>query len=127
MQLHIQSDGFWPEKCNSIIPQAEDYNGPRVYFEGEQNALGASLDAANPLFGFVESIVAPYGGFEGWSRICFVIYEGSDEDEDNTWETEGHWVHGYEAVIIPGGGVMLGRWVDMNDTSGRGPFIFWDI
>lgn len=127
LQFNSRSDEFWPEKCNSIIPQADDYNNARVYFEGVQNALGPSLETANPLFGFVEPIATPYGGFEGWSRICFIIYEGTDEDEDNSWDTEDRWVHGYEAAILPGGGVMLGRWIDMNDTSGRGPFIFWDI
>jgi hypothetical protein len=34
-------------------------------------------------------------------------------------------LHGYEAVIVPGGRMMLGRWVDMKEPDARGPFIFW--
>lgn len=127
MELKIQRDAFWPEKCNQIIPRAERYDDTRVYFEGAQNILGSSPDAANPLFGFIEPIASPCGGFKGWSRICFVIYEQLDEDDEDAWASENHWAHGYEAVIFPGGNVMLGRWIDLNDTTGRGPFIFWDI
>lgn len=98
-----------------------------MYFEGAQNTLGANNDAANPLFGFIEPIATPYGGVRGWSRICFVIYERTDEDGGNALSTEDYWAHGYEAVIPPGGNIMLGRWIDLHDTTGRGPFIFWDI
>lgn len=126
LELKTQRDAFWPEKCNQVIPKGEIPDDIRTYFEGAQNTLGSSSDAANPLFGFLEPITPLYGGFKGWSRICFVIYERIDEDEEDAWALEGHWAHGYEAVILPGGSVMLGRWIDLNDATGKGPFIFWN-
>lgn len=98
----------------------------RVYFDGVQRIHGSN-DAANPLFGFTERIAFPYGGIPGWTRICFAICEQSDIDGGQVWQGDGHWIHGYEGVILPGGNIMLGRWVDLKDTSGRGPFIFWDL
>ena len=69
-------------------------------------------------------------------RICFVLVDGEQDDEDDEddeektpsllMESEG-WIHGYEAAIIPGGRMMLGRWLDMKATYARGPFIFWDV
>lgn len=126
LELKVQRDGFWPEICNRIIPQGGQSDDTRMFFEGLQNSLGSGPDAANPLFGFIEPIARLYGGFKGWYRICFVIYEQINENEEDALISEDHWAHGYEAVILPGGSVMLGRWIDLNDTTGRGPFIFWD-
>ena len=88
------------------------------------------------MFGFTEAIAHPYGGFRGWTRICFAICEEPDEDsgsdvimEEGADPDDNYWVHAYEGVILPGGRIMLGRWMDLKnmDASGRGPFIFWDL
>lgn len=80
------------------------------------------------MFGFVEPMEREYGELPGWSRICFAICEKIEGIEQSSWSSaSSRWVHGYEAVIIPGGRLMLGWWIDMKNTSGRGPFIFWDV
>ncbi|KAJ6085917.1 hypothetical protein N7486_010198 [Penicillium sp. IBT 16267x] len=131
LSLEIESQScepFWPAECDELIPRCEGPNIKHLYFHGHQNTLGANRDAANPMFGFVEPIKYSYGELPGWSRICFVIFEKTEGNEQSTWSSvSSRWVHGYEAVIIPGGRLMLGRWIDMKNTSGRGPFIFWDV
>lgn len=97
-----------------------------MYFKGAQSTHGGG-ETANPLFGFAESIASPYGGFTGWARVCFCICEQVDENGEWAFNDDDSWVHGYEGVLAPGGGFMLGRWLDLKDTSGRGPFIFWDV
>ncbi|KAJ6164298.1 hypothetical protein N7470_002970 [Penicillium chermesinum] len=128
LKITSQSDEpFWPDECNVIIPQEEGAH--REYFSGVQSTYGYK-SAENPLFGFTEPITAAYGGFHGWTRICFAICEQVDGDERGTGEhNSARWVHGYEAIVIPGGRMMLGRWVDMKEPtgSGRGPFVFWDV
>lgn len=122
------SEPFWPEMCNRIIPQnkSPDIRTETVYFNGYQRTYGGSCNASNPMFGFVEPIKISYGGFSGWTRICFVLCEQVHENGQVITEAPG-WVHGYEAIIIPGGRIMMGRWLDMKDLTGRGPFIFWDV
>ncbi|KAJ5281381.1 hypothetical protein N7478_006753 [Penicillium angulare] len=131
MTLEIETrsrEPFWPDECNSVIPLANFHGWRRLFFKGHQNILGATSDAANPIFGFIEPIELAFGGIVGWIRICFAICERVDKGEDPAWtRSSSGWVHGYEAMIIPGGRIMLGRWVDMKDESGRGPFIFWDV
>lgn len=41
-------------------------------------------------------------------------------------ELEFNWIFGYEGVMLPGGRIMMGRWIDMREPSITGPFIFWD-
>ncbi|OQD72384.1 hypothetical protein PENDEC_c021G06415 [Penicillium decumbens] len=127
LEIETVSEAIWPDECNRIIPR---YEGAEcvAYFKGTQKTHGGS-EAANPLFGFTESIAFPYGGLTGWTRVCFCICEQVDKDEDEDWafNEDDNWVHGYEGVLVPGGGIMLGRWLDLKDTSGRGPFIFWDV
>lgn len=128
LEITSQSDEmFWPDECNAIMPRME--GTPQKYFSGIQSTYGHQ-SAENPLFGFTEPFASSYGGFHGWTRICFAICEQTSDDEPDAWHgISNHWVHGYEAVIIPGGRIMLGRWVDLKEPtgSGRGPFIFWDI
>lgn len=141
LDIHIEPDEhFWPDQCKRIIPLRNDPNTSRTYFRGTQSTLNGD-PADNPVFGFTESIAHPYGGFPGWTRICFAICEQSDNisdeqdemamvvDADDGSDDNYHWVHGYEGVILPGGRIMLGRWMDLKnmDASGRGPFIFWDL
>jgi hypothetical protein len=101
-----------------------------LYFDGKQNVHGSTGEVDNPVFGFLEEIGVSYGGFSGWSRICFVILQGEasvDSTDLGSGMEAAEWVHCYEALIIPSGRMMLGRWVDLKDQSGRGPFIFWDV
>ncbi|KAJ6107956.1 hypothetical protein N7523_009279 [Penicillium sp. IBT 18751x] len=127
MSLEIEhtSQKIWPEICGRLIPR---YNAAEcvAYFQGLQRIHGES-EPANPLFGFTESISIPYGGFKGWTRVCFCICENVDGNGNSVFNDDDSWIHGYEGVIPPGGGVMLGRWLDLKDTSGRGPFLFWDV
>ncbi|KAB8199699.1 hypothetical protein BDV34DRAFT_231004 [Aspergillus parasiticus] len=137
----------WPPEFNRIIPMV----GPeshRLYFRGLQK-LGDDL---YPVRGFTEPIRGSQGGFPGWQRICFAIYaadreqlpllleigelEPSDDEAacllSELWppgelETDFLWIQGYEGVILPGGKIMLGQWVDMIDMTERGPFIFWNL
>ncbi|KAJ5665628.1 uncharacterized protein N7477_008076 [Penicillium maclennaniae] len=127
MSLEIEhiSHKIWPVICDRSIPR---YDAAEcvAYLQGLQRIHGES-EPANPLFGFTESISTPYGGFEGWTRVCFCICENVDGNGDSVFNDDDSWIHGYEGVIPPGGGVMLGRWLDLKDTSGRGPFLFWDV
>ncbi|KAJ5113543.1 Major facilitator superfamily domain general substrate transporter [Penicillium angulare] len=133
MTLEIESrssEHFWPATCSSIIPVAQDWGVPdsREYFKGCQNTLGGASDASNPMFGFTEPIQQDFGGIFGWIRICFTISERVGRGQVPAWvEGAEGWVHGYEAMLIPGGRLMIGRWVDLKDESGNGPFIFWDV
>ena len=58
------------------------------------------------------------------------------EEEEASWLPEDDWppilmdsysIRGYEGVILPGGRIIIGRYVDMLDVDTRGPFILWDI
>ncbi|PGG96189.1 hypothetical protein AJ79_09688 [Helicocarpus griseus UAMH5409] len=98
----------------------------------------------NPIRGFTEPC-PPQAGIPGWRRICFVIYsinpeyfvfipdgEGNDEEGESEWMPYGWttvdlWAYGYEGVIVPGGGIMMGRWKNMLRMEEMGPFIFWGI
>ncbi|KAJ5790369.1 uncharacterized protein N7518_007380 [Penicillium psychrosexuale] len=124
------SEEFWPKQCSKIMPLAKGRNIKRAYFDGKQRAYSGAHEAGNHVFGFTEEIAVTHGGFEGWMRICFIIAEADEGDEEKhsllVMDGPG-WIHGYEAVIIPGGRMMLGRWVDMKETGARGPFIFWDV
>ncbi|KAJ5683220.1 hypothetical protein N7462_006385, partial [Penicillium macrosclerotiorum] len=127
---HEPSERVWPDECNKIIPLLGGDGMQRTYFQGEQSTLGGD-PANNPVFGFTELIARPYGDIPGWTRICFAICEGSSESDEtgDTDDFDSHWVHGYEGLLLPGGRIMMGRWLDLKnmDASGRGPFIFWDL
>jgi hypothetical protein len=132
LDVQASSEPFWPAQCSKIIPPAGGVDTERVYFDGKQKSYDANYEAGNPVFGFTEKIAIPHGGFEGWTRICFTIVEADEDDDEEeqpsypVMDGEG-WIHGYEAVIVPGGRMMLGRWVDMKEPDARGPFIFWDV
>ncbi|KAJ5179675.1 hypothetical protein N7492_002885 [Penicillium capsulatum] len=127
LTFQTKADEFWPEDCNNMIPR---YEGPGMkrYFNGIQSVHKSNNNVENPLFGFMEPIAVPYGGFPGWKRICFAICEQPKADQLGILAAgPSPWAHGYEAVIVPGGRAMIGRWVDLRDPSGRGPFIFWAV
>lgn len=92
----------------------------RIFFDGWQGTPGLE-ENENLVLGFAETIEYPYGGISGWARVCFAIIASEAESQ------VPEWIHGYEALLLPGGRIMLGRWMDLEDSSGRGPFIFWDI
>ncbi|CAG8894673.1 unnamed protein product [Penicillium egyptiacum] len=130
LDLKPSSEQFWPAQCSKMIPLAGGLDTKRLYFDGKQRAYDGAYEAGNTVFGFTEDISLPHGGFEGWTRICFTIVEADEEEEEKPFSVvmdgEG-WIHGYEAVIVPGGRMMLGRWLDMKEPDARGPFIFWDV
>ncbi|KAI9924026.1 hypothetical protein ASPWEDRAFT_23360 [Aspergillus wentii DTO 134E9] len=150
LQIKINQDPQnWPPLFDSIISiRSADSN--RTYFRGIQKTYGIDDEPANLVRGFTEPIPEPQGGFPGWTRICFAIYdadreqlplivnEGNDQENDTPWlpdeewppfdlAFEFNWIHGYEGVLLPGGRIMMGRWIDMIETTARGPFIFWDL
>jgi hypothetical protein len=125
LDLDTRSDLFWPEECKRIVPLA-GLETKCVAFDGKQGYLGGNED--NHVFGFTEDIEIAHGGFSGWKRVCFAICERVDEQTSANLASEAAgWVHVYEAVILPGGRIMLGRWVDLKVPSAQGPFIFWDF
>ncbi|KAJ5502042.1 hypothetical protein N7463_004916 [Penicillium fimorum] len=130
LDLQPSPEKFWPEQCSKLIPLASGPEIKQIYFDGRQRAYGGAYEAGNYVFGFTEEIAVPHGGFEGWTRVCFIIVETDDKEDEMppspAMDGEG-WIYGYEAVIIPGGRIMLGRWVDMKEPEARGPFIFWDV
>lgn len=78
-------------------------------------------------------------GIPGWQRITFMKYfTGADPASltdpsyppfYNIHEDSPHWA--YEGVVLPGGHMMLGRWWNPMEQSGKrvctGPFIFWNV
>lgn len=127
LELGTRPDLFWPEACKRIIPLGGGPETKRVAFNGRQGYYSEN-EESNHVFGFTEDIEVAHGDFSGWKRICFAICQDVDDQVSNHLapDTEG-WVHIYEAVIIPGGRIMLGRWVDLKEPLAKGPFIFWDV
>ncbi|OOF97676.1 hypothetical protein ASPCADRAFT_513362 [Aspergillus carbonarius ITEM 5010] len=152
MSLQIKPDPNplnWPPLFETIIPV--DYsNSQRSYFRGVRKSSGSIDERLCSVRGFYEPIPIPQGGFPGWCRICFAVYERDPNDlppaatydttepatDEYAWlfqegwppsdlEAEFYWIRGYEGVVLPGGRIMLGSWVDMINTADRGPFIFW--
>ncbi|CAG8156699.1 unnamed protein product [Penicillium salamii] len=123
LDLEESSDLFWPAACNKIVPLYEGLKTKRVPFAGKQDTYATQEE--NHVFGFLEHMEVAYGGISGWQRICFTICERlGDEFAEAKDGTDG-WVHIYEALLIPGGRLMVGRWVDLKEPSAKGPFIFW--
>lgn len=140
----------WPKIFGNILPILGKETTP-TYFRGIQKDSGANDDASvNFIRGFKEDLEQSPGDIPGWSRICFVIYDpnrnnlplapvgdGGDDDGNQSeleekWppldlETDFHWIYGYEGLVLPGGRLMLGRWLQMMDVTNTGPFIFWDV
>lgn len=126
LELQPRADLFWPKECCKIAPLVGGLEVKRVAFDGQQGTYGRHEDS-NHVFGFTEDIDGAHGGFCGWKRICFTLCESLDQEPASLKEGTHGWVHVYEAVIIPGGRTMLGRWVDLKVPSAKGPFIFWDV
>lgn len=122
----------------------------RTYFRGTQRTHGANDNATHFVFGVMESIPQPQGGFSGWNRICFAICDlnwanlegygttiGNEAGEDPLQFLEDiwppfdlgyfNWIHGYEGVMLPGERIIIGQYMDMAQEDDRGPFIIWDI
>ncbi|KAJ5320476.1 hypothetical protein N7508_000759 [Penicillium antarcticum] len=130
MTLKVKSqpdvEVFWPEVCTMIAPPVGPATG-RTYFQGKQMIHENPGEEDNTVFGFTEDIEVTFGGIGGWKRICFTICQGDTSTDFGSKMAGDDWVHCYEALIIPGGRAMLGRWVDAKNETGRGPFIFWDL
>ncbi|KAL2360452.1 hypothetical protein RJZ56_006678 [Blastomyces dermatitidis] len=60
---------------------------------------------------------------------------GEDDEEVEGWlpwswtAVDFLWAYGYEGVIVPGGGIMMGRWRNMMVEAEveEGPFVFWVV
>ncbi|OAX77188.1 hypothetical protein ACJ72_08515 [Emergomyces africanus] len=148
----------WSPIFNEVYPiNLHIHPSSRTYFRGTQSLYHhdhhthATNDddepVPHPIRGFTETCPAQ-AGIPGWRRICFIIYEinpeifvshvdGIDDgnDEDEGWlpwswtSIDFLWAYGYEGVIVPGGGIMMGRWRNMliEVEAEAGPFIFWEI
>ncbi|CAI7662147.1 unnamed protein product [Penicillium bialowiezense] len=125
LELKPQPNLFWPEECNYAVPLAKEVQD-RFAFEGKQGIHGQSEDE-NFVFGFTEDIAFAYGELRGWKRICFAICERIGNEPAELGPDTIGWVHVYEAVIVPSGRTMLGRWMDLKHPEANGPFIFWDV
>ncbi|KAJ9198493.1 hypothetical protein DTO021D3_5164 [Paecilomyces variotii] len=154
LHLHLihDSDEEWPALFDNIIPLL----GPdsrRRYFRGLQCLHSLNDRTSYPVRGLIEQILSSQGGLRGWTRICFTIYNPNREllklipSEDNEENAEDqqeevrfpdeewppiswsdfHWAFGYEGVVLPGGNIMFGKWINMLETSDSGPFVFWCI
>jgi hypothetical protein len=98
----------------------------------------------------MEPVPLPQGDIPGWNRICFAIYKANRETlpvygtgvgegaegemlvfPDEAWpgdfQFDFHSVRLYEGMMLPGGRIIVGRYVDMLDAEGGGPFMLWDI
>jgi hypothetical protein len=127
LQVKPHSELIWPQACNDLAPLYEGPETKRFPFVGSQDMDGGSEEGPNWLFGFTEDIELAFGGFTGWKRICFTICEMIDGEAADLKEDSEGWVHLYEALMIPGGRIMLGRWTDLKAPGAKGPFIFWDV
>ena len=60
-------------------------------------------------------------GIPGWQRIVWT--KVFPEPDGNVWSA---WL--YEGCVLPGGHMMLGRWLQITPPSGEsGPFLFWRV
>jgi hypothetical protein len=149
----------WPQLLNEVIPMSADCPS-QVFFRGTQKYNSSTDSSAHYLVrGFLEPIAEPQGEIPGWTRICFITYDanrdilatfGQEGGNDQTTEKQGptnssfpdedwppadlewsfHYIYGFEGVILPGGRIMLGQWLDIKEEGAldcdRGPFIYWD-
>jgi hypothetical protein len=64
-------------------------------------------------------------GFQSLKMIKFYHNSNGERDPGQLW--------GYEGCILPGGGIIVGRWWDMTNQSPNavdvlsGPFIWWNV
>jgi hypothetical protein len=155
LHLVVDTDPLnWPAIFDRIIPILS-VESSRMYFRGIQRFHQVMDSPSYLVRGFMEPVPSPQGGIPGWTRICFAIYDAnrdflklasSDGDDENgddkalspdeDWppidlRMDFHWIFGYEGVMLPGGRMILGQWLDMaradEEQCSRGPFIFWDM
>jgi hypothetical protein len=148
LDLVITSDkSTWPELFNGVFPlHTRIPESDRIYFRGAQSFFNRPGDTSPYLIrGFTEQC-QDLAGIPGWRRICFIIYNTNTEslsiNLDNDpgvlnqvwtpwgWWTDFLWAYGYDGIIIPGGKIMMGRWLDVlrqGEKGATGPFIFWEV
>ncbi|KAL4899158.1 hypothetical protein BDW74DRAFT_171722 [Aspergillus multicolor] len=146
IQLDIHDDPKnWPALFEEFVTE---YTQGATFFRGIQTYHGSSESRSIAIRGFIEGIYR--GELHGcWSRICWVAYKlvkGSDGGQEQgqglgsslwngSWppmdmDTDFEYIHGYEAVLVPGSSLMVGHWWDPRAdeaTGAKGPFIFWRI
>lgn len=139
----------WPPILQSVV-SLDPLNFERSYFRGIRRTPDYVVQPPDLVRGFCEPIADFQGGFSGWRRICFVIYQWDQEQppvlsandgtepalDENAGPFEAKWpppdfesdfylVQVYEGVILPEGRMMIGTWIDLLETLDKGPFIFW--
>lgn len=79
------------------------------------------------MFGRIHA-VSNQDEFHGWQRVCIIA---CFENKHKEFDPLDVWV--YEGVVLPGGRVIIGRWmqptIDPLDPKSResGPFLFWNV
>lgn len=154
LKLKTTSDStIWPELFNSYYPRNIDIkDSDRSHFHGEQSLHNTPCSPEYMLRGFTE-VYPVQGGIPGWRRISFVIFksqhnhappiyedDGSEDDDEGpqqkcqwqpkNWEMDFQFAYGYQGIVVPGGKLMLGGWMDLVrgiEATDSGPFIFWEV
>jgi len=77
----------------------------------------------------------PQHGIPGFQRISFVKFCYEVQADFQQYDPSQIW--GYEGCVLPGGRVIVGRWMDLTGQDGdaiqdpvdefSGPFIYWNI
>ncbi|EAS33190.3 uncharacterized protein CIMG_13779 [Coccidioides immitis RS] len=127
----------WPELFErEEFPYSAADDIHREWYSGEQFGDGDTYK----VLGFSECLPGKQGGFPGWKRVCFMIYEYTDQGyetclgagalgnwEPGNWVENFAWAYGYEGAVLQGGRIMMGRWRKMMSQEwDGGPFIFWE-
>ncbi|TPX20095.1 hypothetical protein DIZ76_017892 [Coccidioides immitis] len=127
----------WPELFErEEFPYSAADDIHREWYSGEQFGDGDTYK----VLGFSECLPGKQGGFPGWKRVCFMIYEYTDQGyetclgagalgnwEPGNWVENFAWAYGYEGAVLQGSRIMMGRWRKMMSQEwDGGPFIFWE-
>ncbi|KAF4549429.1 Hypothetical protein D9617_21g096500 [Elsinoe fawcettii] len=123
------NDIFWPDMFDGI---------QGLYIVGFDTADTHGIDAPihllctgprsdGPAFearGWIQSLPAQ-SNIEGWQRLAMVSFK---RDDNGAADLSKIWA--YEAIVLPGEQVMMGRWWDpstgTNDGQYSGPFLWWN-
>ncbi|KAK5168421.1 uncharacterized protein LTR77_006991 [Saxophila tyrrhenica] len=91
------------------------------HFEGEGKDVSEKFLASGWL-----NALPVQEGVPGWQRLTMMKYF---EDENGNVDMQGLWA--YEGVVLPGGGIIVGRWWSPSDEAEEdvysGPFILWCV
>jgi len=97
--------------------------------------FGTSKDAKpGHFYGRIHAL-PPQQGIPGFQRVSFVKFCYELQADFQQYDPSEIW--GYEGCVLPGGRVIVGRWMDLSDQDSdniqdpidrfSGPFIYWNI